>query len=266
MSLNIKLLIILFCGCSFFNAQKSQSDIKNMDTAEVYQKIAGLISSRPDFFYSKIQAKISATQPDFDGEVRFSTRVKKDSLIFSNVNYLGIQAATIYVTQNKGAILNRFNKCYVEGDAKVVSDMIGVELELLELEELILGLPIFYTKLDRGQLVTQSDSTDNILVTFSGNIRTDSIHQKLVGIKYIFDNSLTYLKQMEITSTTDSLSLVWKCTEFQEVSNYRMPLLVDVTITKLDSMVELNLKYNSVEINVPEVIEFEIPENYEKCK
>jgi hypothetical protein len=45
-----------------------------------------------------------------------------------------------------------------------------------------------------------------------------------------------------------------------------MPLLVDVTITKLDSMVELNLKYNSVEINVPEVIEFEIPENYEKCK
>jgi hypothetical protein len=28
---------------------------------------------------------------------------------------------------------------------------------------------------------------------------------------------------------------------------------------------EVELKYNSVEINVPELIEFEIPENYEKC-
>jgi hypothetical protein len=266
MSLSIKLVIVLLCACSFFNAQKSQFDVKMMDSTVIYEKIAGLISSRPDFFYSKIQAKISASQPDFDGDVRFSTRVKKDSLIFSNVNYLGIQAATIYVTQNKGAILNRFNKCYIEGDAKVVSDMIGVELELLELEELILGLPIFYTKLDQRQLHPQVDSIGNYLVTFSGNIRTDSIHQKPVVIRYTFNDSLTYLKQMDITSVEDSLSLVWKCTEFQDVSNYRMPFLVDVKISKLDSVVELNLKYNSVEINLPEVIEFEIPENYEKCK
>jgi hypothetical protein len=157
---------------------------------------------------------------------------------------MGIQAASVHLTKEKGQLLNRLSKCYMEGDAQLVSNFTGVDLELLELEELILGLPVYFTKLDKSSIKSNLDSLNNVGVTFSGNIRTKSSEQKWVDIVYLFNDSLTYMKQMNLAIPSDSITLVWKCEE---------------------SIMEVELKYNSVEINVPELIEFEIPENYEKC-
>jgi hypothetical protein len=41
--------------------------------------------------------------------------------------------------------------------------------------------------------------------------------------------------------------------------------LVTISIQRGVGLIDVQLKYNAVEINVPEKIEFEIPENYEKC-
>jgi len=266
MNRNIK-IIILFNFIFFVGfAQDQGSNFISYEKNEILNKINSLIINRPNFVYSKIQTQIASTSPEFSADIRLSTRVAKDSLIFANINYMGIQAASVHIDQNKGALIDRFNKCYIEGDAQIASNFLGVDLELLELEELILGLPIFYTKLDQQKVQTQVDSSGNLLVTFLGNIRTDSLEQKPVELKYTFDDSLTHLKQLNLVSPNDSLSLLWICKEYQDVSNYRLPYLVDIKITKLDSVIELNLKYNAVEINVPEIIEFEIPEGYEKCK
>jgi hypothetical protein len=235
------------------------------EASEIESKITQLILNRPDFFYSKLQTSISATNPDFSADIRLSTRVKKDSLIFSNASYMGIQAASVHLTKEKGQLLNRLSKCYMEGDAQLVSNFTGVDLELLELEELILGLPVYFTKLDKSSIKSNLDSLNNVGVTFSGNIRTKSSEQKWVDIVYLFNDSLTYMKQLKLTIPSDSLSLVWKCEEFQDNSGYRVPAKVSIVINRLESIMEVELKYNSVEINVPELIEFEIPENYEKC-
>jgi hypothetical protein len=264
MSLNIKCFLLIL-GISMLVKLRAQGNSISLEGLEVDSKVSQLIQNRPDFFYSKIQTSISATNPDFSADVRLSTRVKKDSLIFSNASYMGIQAASVHLTKDKGSLLNRLSKCYMEGDAKLVSSFTGVNLELLELEELILGLPVYYTKLDKKNIQTHKDSTLNYKVTFSGNIRTSNSEQKWVDIVYLFNDSLTYMKQMNLTIPSDSLSLVWKCEEFQDNSGYKVPAKVSIVINRLESIMEVELKYNSVEINVPEIIEFEIPENYEKC-
>lgn len=266
MSLNIKIIIFINFIFLLGFSQEQRTISVSFDKNQILEKINSLIINRPNFVYSKIQTQISSTSPEFSADIRLSTRVAKDSLIFANINYMGIQAASVHIDQNKGALINRFNKCYIEGDAQIASNFLGVDLELLELEQLILGLPIFFNKLDQQKVQVQVDSASNLLVTFVGNIRTDSLEQKPVELIYTFDESLTYLKQLHLVSPNDSLSLSWICKEYQDVSNYRLPYIVDVKITKLDSIIELNLKYNAVEINVPEIIEFEIPEGYEKCK
>jgi hypothetical protein len=73
------------------------------------------------------------------------------------------------------------------------------------------------------------------------------------------------MKQLNLAIPSDSITLVWKCEEFQDVIGFRVPAKVSIVINKSESIMEVELKYNSVEINVPEIIEFEIPENYEKC-
>ena len=178
---------------------------------------------------------------------------------------MGIQAASIHLTKDKGQLLNRLSNCYMEGDAKLVSNFTGVNLELLELEELILGLPLYYTKLDKQFIQTSKDSAQNTKVTFSGNIRTNSSEQKWVDLVYLFNDSLTYMKQLNLAIPKDSITLVWKCEEFQDNSGFRVPAKVSIVINRLKSIMEVELKYNSVEINVPEKIEFDIPKNYEKC-
>jgi hypothetical protein len=264
MNLNIKFCLFIL-GLIVTSNLTAQGHSMPAEASEIESKITQLILNRPDFFYSKLQTSISATNPDFSADIRLSTRVKKDSLIFSNASYMGIQAASVHLTKEKGQLLNRLSKCYMEGDAQLVSNFTGVDLELLELEELILGLPVYFTKLDKSSIKSNLDSLNNVGVTFSGNIRTKSSEQKWVDIVYLFNDSLTYMKQLKLTIPSDSLSLVWKCEEFQDNSGYRVPAKVSIVINRLESIMEVELKYNSVEINVPELIEFEIPENYEKC-
>ncbi|MBM3451655.1 MAG: DUF4292 domain-containing protein [Bacteroidetes bacterium] len=264
MNLNIKLLI-LFLGFIASSELRAQGNSLPVELSKVDSKINQLIVNRPDFFYSKIQTSIIATEPEFGADLRLSTRVKKDSLIFANVSYMGIQAASVHLTKDKGHLLNRLSNCYMEGDAKLVSNFTGVDLELLELEELILGLPLYYTKLDKQNIRTTKDSLQNIKVTYLGNIRSTSSEQKWVDITYLFDDSLTYMKQLNLSIPKDSTSMIWKCEEFQDNSGYRVPAKVSIVINRLKSIMEVELKYNSVEINVPEKIEFDIPKNYEKC-
>jgi hypothetical protein len=264
MNLNIKFYLFIL-GLIVTSNLTAQGHSMPAEASDIESKITELILNRPDFFYSKLQTSISATNPDFSADIRLSTRVKKDSLIFSNASYMGIQAASVHLTKEKGQLLNRLSKCYMEGDAELVSNFTGVDLELLELEELILGLPVYFTKLDKSSIKSNLDSLNNVGVTFSGNIRTKSSEQKWVDIVYLFNDSLTYMKQMNLAIPSDSITLVWKCEEFQEVTGFRVPAKVSIVINRLESIMEVELKYNSVEINVPELIEFEIPENYEKC-
>jgi hypothetical protein len=266
MSPNIRWMVCFLFFASHLISQESKEAEKIYEEISTRNQILNLIENRPDFLYSKIQTEISATNPDFNIEMKLSTRVKKDSLIFSNVNYMGIQAASVHLTKDKGVLLNRFMKCYMDGDAKLVADFTGVDLDLLELEELLLGLPIYFTKLEDSGLHFLPDTNSMKRVTFSGNLRTNSSEQKWVDLAYLFDDSLTYLKQLNLNIPSDSLTLEWTCEEFQDVSNYRLPQKVSVVIKRSNSIIELFLKYNAVEINVPEKIEFEIPENYEKCK
>jgi hypothetical protein len=141
MNLNIKFYLLIL-GLIVTSNLTAQGHSMPAEASEIESKITQLILNRPDFFYSKLQTSISATNPDFSADIRLSTRVKKDSLIFSNASYMGIQAASVHLTKEKGQLLNRLSKCYMEGDAQLVSNFTGVDLELLELEELILGLPV----------------------------------------------------------------------------------------------------------------------------
>jgi hypothetical protein len=62
-----------------------------IDTTLVSGQITNLILNRSDFFYSKIGVEINASNPDFSADMRLSTRVKKDSLVFANANYMAFK-------------------------------------------------------------------------------------------------------------------------------------------------------------------------------
>jgi hypothetical protein len=264
MSLNIKWIFVGVLFLATFPILCQKQFLEN-DLILVNQKISALINNRPDFFYSKIGVELGATNPDFSADMRLSTRVKKDSLVFANANYMGIQAATIQITNTTGVLLNRFSKCYSEGNSELLSELIGIDLELRDLEEFLLGLPVYFPKLNKSELSFKNDSLGNNQVTYSGNMRMSDNNPKWVDIVYTFDDSLTYMKQMNIQIPSDSISIKWNCEEYQDVSSFRVPSLVTISIQRGVSLIDVQLKYNAVEINVTEKIEFEIPENYDKC-
>lgn len=265
MSLSIKWVFVGALLLVNFKISAQKQFLEN-DLNSVNQQISDLINNRPDFFYAKIGIELNATNPDFSADMRLSTRVKKDSLVFANANYMGIQAATIQITNLEGVLLNRFSKCYSRGNTDLLSNLIGVELDLKDLEEFLLGLPVYYPKLDKTALSLKKDSIANNQVTYSGNMRMSDTNSKWVNIVYTFDDSISFMKQMNIQIPSDSISVTWNCEEYQDISSFRVPSLVVIAIQKGTSLIDVRLKYNSVEINVPEKIEFEIPENYDKCK
>ena len=98
MSLNFKYIFSIL-GLIFHTNLRAQGNSMQVETSEIESLITQLIQKRPDFFYSKIQTGISATNPDFSADIRLSTRVKKDSLIFANASYMGFKAASLHLTK-----------------------------------------------------------------------------------------------------------------------------------------------------------------------
>ncbi|MBL7810602.1 MAG: DUF4292 domain-containing protein [Bacteroidetes bacterium] len=138
-----------------------------------------LIRTQWDYFSSRMAVDFNDGENEMSGNI--SLRMRKDSLLwFSASASLGIQVAKGIITRDSVKILDLINKNYYLYGIKDLAGTFGAEISLRELQNLILGNPMFDTisyqmdTVSRGWFGIQPPLTQ---IVFTGtSLRVDSTY------------------------------------------------------------------------------------------
>ncbi len=193
--------------------------------------------------------------------VSSTVRWRRDSVIWMNVRKLGFTVARIQVTRDSVFVVNYLQSNYIAKNLSYIEKTFGVPLDYSILQDILLGNPVFLTEKDK---LTLEKSIDGDVILRGKDTRWKAT--------YKLDATNFTVKEMlfEEPGTNRLLKICYK-----NYGNVRVPNGVQQNFSYLRTIdvespqtgkvsVVLEVDAESLEINVPKNIKFEIPNHYER--
>ncbi|MBL7815178.1 MAG: DUF4292 domain-containing protein [Saprospiraceae bacterium] len=254
--------IILFFLTACHTAKKSTTTAPQptnaapLSTAAVLDK---LTANAVDFERMSGEAGIDYKGKPMNIAVSSSVRWRRDSLVWLNVKKMGFNVARVQVTQDSVFVINYLQSSYLIKDIAYAEKNFGVPLSFATMQDILLGNPVFLT--DKNKLTVEKSSEGDII------LRGSDARWKAV---YRLDATNFAIKDMlfEEPAAKRSLKISYKNYATLKVPNqadknfsYLRTLEMESTQTGKVS-VEIEVDAESLEVNVPKNIRFEIPKDY----
>ena len=188
-------------------------------------------------------------------------RWRRDSVIWLNVKKMGFNVARVQLTRDSAFVVNYIQNNYVAKDMSYMEKNFGVPLNFAILQDILLGNPVFLT--DKNKLTLEKSNDGDVILRGS---------DQRWKATYRIDGNSFLIKEMtfEEPSAQRSLKIAYKNYAILRVPNqaeknfsYLRTIEMESTQTGKVS-VELEVDAESLEINVPKNIRFEIPSHYQK--
>jgi hypothetical protein len=191
-------------------------------------------------------------------------RYRKDSIIWVNVKKLGFPVARILVRRDSIFALNLLQSQYLAKDFAYIERMLGVPANFDLVQDLMLGKPIFLTNKD---LLTAEKAADGDWI-LRGDDR-DGSTTKNGGwqVTYRVAANSFLLKEMLFEQSNIGRSLRITYSDYQQLQGANFAYLRTIAANSLETgavTLEFELNAESMEVDVPKTIRFEIPSHYEK--
>ena len=226
--------------------------------ASVLQKIA---ANGVDFERMSGDADVDYRSKQMNIGVSSNVRWRRDSLIWLNVKKMGFNVARAQLTRDSAFVVNYLQSNYVAQPISYVEKNFGVPLDFAILQDIVLGNLVFLT--DKNQL-TMEKSTE-------GDIILRGVNQRWRAT-YTIDATNFAIKEMafEEPSAKRTLKISYKNYAILRVPNQAEKNFAYLRTIDMESAqtgkvsVDLELDAESLEVNVPKNIRFEIPNGYQR--
>lgn len=272
MSHYIKVILILINGILLFScaAHKNvDNDIPKIKlerkrNSELITVLDSVSKSFPHHFYSKIKTNYIDTNRN--NSFKTSIKLAKDSAVQALVTYANIPIANTLITKDSLKLTNKKDKCFIKKDLGYFKELFGVDFNYKNVEEIILGLPVDY---DSVQKYFQIHGQNNYVLSSHRKFKQKRLERKAKSdfiINYHLSPSLTMLQSTTIESPSDSTFINIEYVERELIDGYLTPKEVLINITTPRNNIHIELSYDKVEVNLPQLIELDIPESYEVCE
>jgi hypothetical protein len=131
---------------------------KNTDSLTFGALPAGkdsLLRKNWEYFSTRMATDYTDPEQELSGTI--SLRMRRDSIIWFSISAaLGIQVAKGIITNDSVKILDLYNKKYSRYKVSKLSETFGADIGLRELQNIIIGNPIFDTMVYRRELNSKS--------------------------------------------------------------------------------------------------------------
>ena len=263
-------LIILVCVCVGLSscAKKIIGEtplikVERKRTSDLVSILDSLSKKNPNTFYSKI----STNYKDTNQEISFKTSVRliKDSAITAMITYAGIPLVNSIITKDSLQFTNKKERCYVKTNLKLLKQEFGVDFDLNNIQELLLGNPLGYHS---QQKYYQIHDPYSYIVSSHRKREIKKMERKNFDdfiLKYHFSNDSLGIKKVEIENNKDSTFILINYKSKKYIENYLVPQEVEIKITTKKNTIFITLHYEKIEVNQEQEIYFTIPENYDAC-
>ena len=232
----------------------------NETVPEGPQKIKWLdsIHSQP---WRWMYGKYNTSYSDGSKKISFKTSLKcsKDSALNALVSFASIPIFNALATNDSLIYVNKKDRCYGKKSIASFKELLGVELSLSNIQELFLGQPIGYNPL---QIINDSVSLTGDTCYVSSRIDG----QKTIEYSYVSSVKSPRLAWQRIYSPKDSTEAIIRYSNWQIHKNMYVHAVIEITIKINERNINVLFTYDKFELDLPQEIYLQIPNEYAPCK
>ncbi|NRD18488.1 DUF4292 domain-containing protein [Winogradskyella eckloniae] len=248
---SVGILLILFTlSCN--STKNVIASGKASDKLSVKQVIKQHEKNSTAFNTLKARVKIDITQNDKTQGAGFTLRIEKDKVIWLSESVLGL--ARMMITPDKVRFYNKIDNEYFDGDYKLLSDVVGIELDFMKVQNILLGQAIFDLKEQPHQ------------VALSGNSYAVSPKDQsaLMDLFYLLNPSHFKMDSLQLQQPLKKRMLQVDYASYQEIDEEIIPKNIRIVAVDDSNEVAVAMAFKSVSLNDEVRFPFKIPSGYKE--
>lgn len=249
--LSISVLLIIFT----FSCNSAKSVIASgeaSDKLSVKQVIKQHEKNSTDFKTLKARVKIDITQNDKTQGAGFTLRIEKDKVIWLSESVLGM--ARMMITPEKVRFYNKLDNEYFDGDYKLLSDVAGIDLDFMKVQNILLGQAIYNLKEEPHQVVVSENS-------YAVSPKDQSAVMELF---YLINPSHFKMDSLQLQQQLKRRMLQVDYATYQEVDKQIIPKNIRIIAVDDSDEVAVAMAFKSVSLNDEVRFPFKIPSGYKE--
>ena len=242
-------VVVFGCRSTKSLTSKGEVDTK-MTTKELIRQNKNSIAKFKTF---QAKVKIDYTQDNKTQGYTVNLRMEKDKVIWIN-SVLGL--ARVMITPNQVSFYDKINNQYFDGDYRLLSDLLGVELDFKKVENLLLGEAIFNLKDDTYKISTQENSY----------VLQPKEQQSVLELFFLLNPGHFKMDSQQFYQPLKRRILEIDYKSYQKVNKQIFPENLKIIAVEDTDEVTIEMEYRSVTLNEELRFPFKIPSGFKEIK
>ncbi|WP_299363852.1 DUF4292 domain-containing protein [Winogradskyella sp.] len=204
-----------------------------------------------DFETLQGKVRIDITQNEKEQGSTFNLRIEKDKVIWLSAK-LGL--ARMMITPEKVRFYSKLDNEYFDGDYKLLSDFVGVELDFIKVQNILLGQAIFNLK----------DQPHTVSVNENSYALQPKDQNALLELFYLINPSHFKMDSLQLFQQLKKRILQVDYKSYQEVDKQVLPKNIRIIAVENTDEVAITMEFKSLSLNEEVRFPFRIPSGYKE--
>ena len=197
------------------------------------------------------KVKIDITQNRKEQGSTFNLRIEKDKVIWLSAK-LGL--ARMMITPENVRFYNKLGSEYFDGDYKLLSDFVGVDLDFMKVQNILLGQAIYNLK----------DEPYTVSVNENSYALQPKDQKALLELFYLINPSHFKMDSLQLFQQLKKRMLQVDYASYQEVNKQVLPKDIRIIAVEESEEVAIAIEFKSVALNEAVRFPFKIPSGYKE--
>ena len=251
---NLKLALSIFLVLLALNCKSAKSVIASgeaSDKLSAKQVIKQHQKNDADFKTMQAKVRIDMIQGEKEQGLTFNFRMEKDKVIWLSAP-LGI--ARMMVTPDKVRFYNKRDNQYFDGDYKLLSDFVGVDLDFTKVQNILLGQAIYNLK----------EEPHKVSVNENSYALQPKNQNTLLELFYLINPSHFKMDSLQLFQQLKKRMFQVDYSSYQKVQNQVLPQNIRIIAQDGSDEVAVIMEFKSVSLNGEVRFPFKIPKGYKE--
>jgi outer membrane biogenesis lipoprotein LolB len=245
----VLILTVVAFGCKSTKSITSKGKLNaNMTAKELIWENQ---TQKARFKTLQAKVKIEYTQDERSEGYTVNLRMEKDKIIWIN-SVLGL--ARVMITPDRVSFYDKINNQYFDGDYRLLSDLLGIDLDFKKVESLLLGESIYNLEVDKYKLSTQENSY----------VLEPKKQQAVLELFFLLNPSHFKMDSQQLYQPLKRRILEIDYKSYQKVNKQILPENLKIIAVEDTDQVTIEMEYRSVSLNEDLRFPFKIPSGFKE--
>ncbi|HEX9825628.1 MAG TPA: DUF4292 domain-containing protein [Flavobacteriaceae bacterium] len=245
----VLILTVVAFGCKSTKSITSKGKLNANMTAK--ELILENQTQKARFKTLQAKVKIEYTQDERSEGYTVNLRMEKDKIIWIN-SVLGL--ARVMITPDRVSFYDKINNQYFDGDYRLLSDLLGIDLDFKKVESLLLGESIYNLEVDKYKLSTQENSY----------VLEPKKQQAVLELFFLLNPSHFKMDSQQLYQPLKRRILEIDYKSYQKVKKQILPENLKIIAVEDTDQVTIEMEYRSVSLNEDLRFPFKIPSGFKE--